>query len=285
VTVHDEAGGEAAPAGLPGLTDLHSHLVPAVDDGAPTLEHALEGVSRMAAQGITRIVTTPHLEGSRTHDAAGLAADLDAVARAFEPVREAVAQHHPDLAIGQAYEVRLDVPDPDLSDPRLRLPGTNVVLVEWAALLVPPSSAQAIERIGEQGVRPLLAHPERYRGLDARIELVDEWRTRGAWMMVNHGSLVGRYGNEARRLAHRLLARGWVDALATDFHGRPQLPLYLEEARAWFEGKDATEAWRLLAVENPARIARGASPLEVSPLPQETGLAARIFRALGGAGG
>jgi protein-tyrosine phosphatase len=285
VTLRADPEDEEVHASVPGLTDLHSHLVPAVDDGAPDLEHAMEGIARMAAAGITRIVTTPHIDGARTHDAAGLAAELDAVDRAFEPVRAAVAEHHPGLAIGQAYEVRLDVPDPDLSEPRLRFPGTDVVLVEWAALQVPPSSVQAMEGLVRQGIRPLLAHPERYRGLDARIELVAEWRGRGALMMVNHGSVVGRYGNEAQRLAHRLLARGWVDALATDFHGRPRLPLYLQESRGWFEAQGADEAWRLLAVENPTRIARGEAPLEVIPVRREEGFAARVFRALGGTRG
>ncbi len=277
-----ELEGDERSAAIPGITDLHSHLVPGVDDGAPTLEHALEGIARMASKGVIRIVTTPHVDGSRTHDPDGLAADLDAVHRAFEPVRTAAAEHHPGLALGLACELRLDVPDPDLGEPRLRFPGTDVVLVEWAALQVPPSSVQAMERLSGQGVRPLLAHPERYRGLDARIERVGEWRERGAWMMVNHGSLVGRYGNEAMRLAHRLLARGWVDALATDFHGRPNLRLYLDEARGWFEARKAMDTWNLLAVENPARIARGETPLEVIPVRGMDGFAARILRALGG---
>jgi protein-tyrosine phosphatase len=265
-----------------GLTDLHSHLVPAVDDGAPSLEHAMEGIGRMVEAGVTRIVTTPHLDASLTMDPARLTEHLDAVAAAFAPVAAASATAWPELDLGQAYEVRLDVPDAVFSDPRLCLPGTQVALVEWAALRAPPESTRALEALMAQGVRPLLAHPERYRGQGDRIELAGAWREAGAWFLVNHGSLAGRYGPEAQTLAERLLARGWVDALTTDFHGRPRLSLYIDESRSWFEARDALDSWRLLTADNPARIARGEAPIEVVAIRRPEGFADRVRRVLGG---
>jgi protein-tyrosine phosphatase len=266
----------------PGIVDLHSHLVPGVDDGAPTLEDALEGIDRMVGRGVTHLVTTPHLDASLVRDSSRLAEVLDAVDRAFVPVVEMARERHPALRLERAHEVKLDLPNPDLSEPRLRLPGTDVVLVEWPGLQIPPRTTEALEGIMAGGVRPLLAHPERYRRLEAYPDLPLAWKEAGAWLVVNHGSVVGRYGKEAQRNALHLLARGWVDALATDFHGRPHLSLYLERSRRWFEARGAGDAWRFLVEENPARIARGEAPLSVPPVQGAEGLLSRLRSALGG---
>lgn len=270
------------------IVDLHSHLVPGVDDGAPTLEDALEGIARMVERGVTHLVTTPHLDASVARDPARLEEVLARVDGAFAPVVEAARERFPHLRLERAHEIKLDLPDPDLSHPGLRLPGTQVVLVEWPGLQIPPRTTEVLADLVSGGVRPLLAHPERYRRLDAYPELPEAWREAGAWLLVNHGSVVGRYGKEAQRSAHRLLAHGWVDALATDFHGRPHLGLYLERSRQWFEGRNAADAWRFLVEENPARIARGEEPLVVPPVASSGGLSggviSRLRSAFGGRG-
>lgn len=267
-----------------GIVDLHSHLVPGVDDGAPTLEDALEGIERMVDRGVVRLVTTPHLDASVATSPARLDHALAPVAEAFARLQQAVLARYPALSLGLAHEVKLDLPDPDLSDPRLRLPGTSVVLVEWPGLQVPPRSAEVLGELSAAGIQPLVAHPERYRRLGARPELPGEWREAGAWLLVNHGSLVGRYGREAEQCAQDLLSRGWVDALATDFHGRPQLSLYIERARSWIERRGGQDLWDLLTRENPGRIADGRAPLPVPPLAVgEPGLLDRIRMAFRGA--
>jgi len=278
---HREGVGREGEAS-PGYVDIHSHLVPGVDDGSPTLEDALEGLDRMVSRGVSRVVTTPHLDASLTRTPGLLQSVLDRMDEAFEALRTAAAARHPSLVLDRAHEVKLDIPDPDLSEPRLRYPGTRVVLVEWPGLQIPPGTARVLEELVEAGVQPLIAHPERYRGLEAHPGLPAAWRQAGAWLLVNHGSLVGRYGKEAERNATRLLALGWVDGMATDFHGRPTLELYLERARSWFELRGAEEAWQLLSSENPSRMASGRAPLEVPPVVSPDGLIRRIRSALGG---
>lgn len=258
------------------LTDLHSHLVPGVDDGARTREDALEGIGRMVKVGIRRIVTTPHLEGRLTLDPAAFSARMERVDPAWERLRTAVGKRFPEVELHRGHEVLLDTPDPDLSDPRVRLAGTSWVLVEWPRLQVPPGSTRAVARLGGSGVRPIIAHPERYAGLDDTLELVGEWRVEGALLQVNHGSLVGRYGPEARRRAILLLRRGWVDLLATDFHGRSHLRLYVREAEAALREAGGGEQWRMLTSLNPARIVQGGTPLPVPPLSLEGGLWRRM---------
>lgn len=260
----------------PAFVDLHSHLVPGVDDGARTLEESLEGVGRMRDAGISRIVTTPHLDGSLTRQPSALEARLAAVDEAFESLEEAAKRRFPDLELRRGHEVMLDVPDPDLTDPRLRLGRTNYVLVEWPRLRVPPGTVETVRKLQGSGLRLVIAHPERYHGMAERLRLAEMWRSEGAVLQVNYGSLVGRYGPEARTLAFRMLERGWVDCLSTDFHGRPHLDLYLPRAGALFEERDAEEQFRVLAAVNTGRIMKGEDLLDVGPIPPDRRLWSRL---------
>jgi protein-tyrosine phosphatase len=263
------------------LTDLHSHLVPGVDDGARTIEDVLEGVGRMVARGVGRIITTPHLDASLTQDPELLNRVLAPVDEAWEAARAAVAERFPALEFRRGHEILLDVPDPDFSDPRVRLAGGPVALVEWPGLQIPPSTTRVLGEFREAGIRPLIAHVERYRGFDADLSLPSQWREEGAWLQMNYGSLVGRYGSDVRHTAIRLLEEGWVDCMASDFHGRPHLRLYIEEARRVFEELDAMEEWTLMAAINPHRISGGEEPRPVRPIPFPRTVLARLKEFFG----
>jgi protein-tyrosine phosphatase len=244
-------------------TDLHSHLVPGVDDGSRNLEEALEGIARMWALGYTHLVTTPHLDASLTRDGIGFAARMTEVDEALEMLRASVSERHPDLTVSRGHEIRLDRPDPDLSDPRLRLGESDVVLIEWPAMAVPPETPAVLRGLRDQGVRPMIAHPERYRGYGPDLGIVARWREEGGLLQMNLGSLTDRYGSGVRAAALRLLEHGLVDCLASDFHGRPHLPFFFDEARAVFEEADALQAWDVLTLTNPDRIIRGEEPWAV----------------------
>jgi protein-tyrosine phosphatase len=250
----------------PRVGDLHSHLVPGVDDGARSVEEALEGVERMVANGIGLIVTTPHLNASLTRDTDRLEEDLGKVDAAWQGLAERVSERFPDLEFFRGHEVMLDVPDPDLTDSRLRLAGTSFVLVEWPRLQIPPQTERVIARIVESGYRPIIAHPERYVGIKQDLAVAAAWRKAGAHLQVNHGSFSGRYGPDARGVAIELMARGWADYLSSDFHARAHLHIHLTDAEQFFAANGGQEQFHILTISNPARVIRGEAPLSVTPL-------------------
>lgn len=269
----------------PAYGDLHSHLVPGVDDGARSVDDALEGVRRMVGAGVRRIVTTPHFDGSLTLDGDAFASRMQRMDEAWQTVREAVGEAYPDLDFRRGHEVMLDLPDVDLSDERLRLGGTSFVLVEWPRLQVPPSTFRVLERIRFGGLVPIVAHPERYGGIRPGMEEIRRWREAGAFLQVSHGSLVGRYGERIRRRAFRILEQGWADYLSSDFHGRPQLELYIDRARSALEDVGGDEQFSILASTNPERLFDDEMPLPVPPLPLERGFWDRLRELFGGEAG
>lgn len=256
--------------------DLHSHLIPGVDDGARTVDDALEGIGRMVRAGVGAVVTTPHLQASVTLDREGLDREMAVMDRGWAEVSAVVADAWPDLVFRRGFEIRLDVPELALEDERIRMAGTRWVLVEWDRMQVPPGTSAVLEWLREGGLRPLIAHPERYSSTRDRVAEAREWRAGGAYLQVNLGSLVGRYGNRARTRALRLLREGLVDVLATDFHGRPHLELHLEPVAERFRRLDAHEHLALLTSTNPRRILEDEEPLIVPPLPADAGFWGRV---------
>jgi len=276
-------GGGADPAPF---TDLHTHLIPGVDDGARDGAEAVGALRELTAAGARAVVATPHLEAALTSDPDRLAARLEELEEGWTRLLRAAREANlGDLRLERGAEIALDAPDPDLSDPRLRLAGTPYVLVEFPRLEVPPFATRRIRAVSEAGWRPILAHPERYAGLGENPEAVEAWRAAGAHLQVNAGSLLGQFGREARALAWALLERGVVTLLSTDHHGRG--PVRVAEVRAAIAereeegdgqaGRRGTTAdgavgdrARLLLETNPGRILEGRSPMAVPPLPERS---------------
>jgi protein-tyrosine phosphatase len=260
-----------------GLGDFHNHLVPGVDDGSRTLEDALEGLGRMVAIGFGRIVTTPHFDASLLQREPARAEEyLVRVGEGWRAVAKAARERFPELEFSRGQEVRLDVPDCDFSDERLRLGGTSFVLVEWPRFQIPPETVAVLSRFRAQGVRPIVAHPERYAGAARELGLLAEWKRAGAYLQMNYGSLVGRYGPEVRTSAFTLLQEGLIDYLCTDFHGRPQLGLYTTEAIQKLEELGAQEQLQVLGGANPQRMFRDEAPLPTPRLPSERGFWGKV---------
>lgn len=265
------------------LVDIHNHLVPGVDDGARDVDAVLDSIERMTRNGIRRVITTPHLEGSLSLDPDRLERRLDTVTRAWEGAAQAIGEHFPEVEYRRGHEVLLDVPNVDLSDSRMRMAGTSFVLVEWPRLQLPPGTVPVLQRIRDRGYRPIVAHPERYHGMGNALHVAEQWREVGAHLQVNYGSLVGRFGSEAQSTAYRLLRRGWADYLASDFHGHTRLKLYKSEAWGALQELGAEESLTYLCRVNPGRILTEDLPLPVPPLPAERGFWAKLKSMLQGA--
>jgi len=252
-------------------TDFHSHLIPGVDDGAADLSASRAAVAAMARDGVATAITTPHFDGSLTLTPPMAEHRLAQIDTAFASLVEDAEVAACGVRLLRGVELMLDVPEPDVSDPRLRLNGGRFVLVEDPALQLPLSHADyAVRALRDKGWQPVLAHPERYRNVEESLEQLLALRYAGAFFQVNAGSLVGYHGDGPKRRAAALLARGWAEYASSDYHGRGAPAV--AAARAALAAAGAAEQADLLFCENPARLVRDESPLAVPPIQPRSGI-------------
>jgi protein-tyrosine phosphatase len=242
------------------MIDVHTHLLPGVDDGSPSVEVSVPVLERFAAEGVETVVCTPHLRASAAeraphHEHAAILERLRGAAPAV-----------PRLALG--WEIMLDAPGVDLTDRRLTLAGSTAVLVEFPRMALPPRAIDELYRIRMSGVVPVVAHPERYRCTTA---MVTEWRRVGAVMQLDAAALFARgpMGDRAREL----LAEGLYDLAASDTHGDPRS---LAPARQWLIEAGASEAAELLMKTNAARLLADQPVLPVPAVRPPRSLADRL---------
>ncbi len=248
------------------MIDLHSHLLPGVDDGARTAAIAADVLRRFATDGVRLVVCTPHLRASRAH-----LAPAETCAERLQSLMQ-VAPEGLGLACG--WEIMLDEPGTDLRAPHLALSGSSAVLVELPRGLAATHAAAELFRLSMSGLVPVLAHAERYTGTTPSI--VREWRASGAVIQVDATSLCGN--GERGRLARELLAEGLADVLASDNHGDARA---LAPARRWLCEHGAAEQATLLTETNPERLLRNEPVLPVPPAPVRDGTLARLREVFG----
>lgn len=246
------------------MIDIHSHLLPGVDDGSPSLDVSIPVLQRFAAQGVTVLVCTPHLNASQ------------AASAPYAHHRELLTQLQagaPDgLELRLGWEIMLDSPGVDLTAPEFCLGASGALLVEFTRGGLPRGATNELRRIARSGRTPILAHPERYFG--CTLDLVREWRALGVVIQTDASVLMGRGG--PAELANAMLANGLIDILASDNHGDGRS---LGAARDWLIERGADVQMDLLLRANAERVLDDEDPLPVPPL--QSGLLGQIKRIFG----
>jgi protein-tyrosine phosphatase len=249
------------------MIDIHSHLLPAVDDGSPSIEVSVAVLTEFAEHGVDRVICTPHLKASRIDDIAH-----EAYAARFA---ELVAAAPPRPALARGWEIMLDIPGADLRPRSLSLGGSSAALIEFPHTGVPQGATQELYRLRMSGIVPVLAHPERYFG--CTIEMVREWRQLGVVMQVDGLALIA--GGPMGRLARALLENGLADCLASDNHGDSRS---LAGARQWLIEMGAVEQAELLTSVNARRLLANESVIPVGPVRLHQSLMRRLKSFLRG---
>lgn len=247
------------------MIDIHTHLLPGVDDGSPTLVHSATVLARLRSDGVQGLVCTPHLNASQA-----AMAPFDAHGALLAQLRTMAPA---DLVLHPGFEIMLDVPGADLSDDRLGLGGSRARLVEFPRRGLPANATDELLRIRSEGLVPVVAHPERYRG--ATVQTIDLWRELGAVIQCDAMALLG--GGPMTDFARAMLAAGQVDILASDNHGDRRTQAV---AVTWLSEIGGEEQARLMTNENPALLLAGAPLRPVKPVSMHRGVFDRLRQLL-----
>ena len=230
--------------------DIHTHIVPGVDDGADSLEESLEMISQMREQGVLNIVATPHYPDGKT----------EKIKDAFDMLKKSVEDKYPDMKLYLGNEL-LNGPGviEALKDKKaLTIADTKYILVEFL-----PGDSQrkiysALREYILEGYIPIVAHVERYEALHKNYDFLDEIINMGAYIQMNTESLVGGMFDRRAAYCRKLLENGYIHFLGSDCHGaqkrRPLMKHAIEKLKPGFVNSKLAEK---ILFENPIKMLDG----------------------------
>jgi protein-tyrosine phosphatase len=193
------------------MVDMHSHILPGIDDGAQNTEESIYLIQKMMALGIKKIIATPHImidyyrNTAETINSALNILKAELVKQGIDIKVEAAAEHMFD----EGFETKIDANE-------LMLMQGGYVLFELSFISKPPNLIPIIQKIIDKGYKPILAHPERYPFLT--IDELKNIRSWGCNLQLNSTSLTGYYGAEVKKAAEALVDDQMIDFISSDMH-------------------------------------------------------------------
>jgi len=210
----------------PFQVDVHSHLVPGIDDGVQTVDEALTLLAQFQAMGYRHIITTPHIMGDYYRNTP------ETVLGGLQQVKQALNENSQlSITISAAAEYYLDEYLLELvtGKAELLLFGQKYLLFETGFLNQPALMHEFVFNVQSRGIKPVLAHPERYIWLQDFPEKIEELHNRGVLFQINLTSLTGYYSKTAKKLAEKLLEGNYVSFAGSDCHNNKHMGV-LQEA-------------------------------------------------------
>lgn len=241
------------------MIDIHSHILPEVDDGPKSWDVSVEMCRIAAADGITHIVATPH-SNDRYHF------DFDYLTHLVQHLQELIG-HSPRLVLGCDFHLSYDNLQSVLAHPeRYTIASSRYLLVELSDFSIPVQVADCFLKLGDLGVTAVITHPERNAILRQSPQRVIEWVELGCAVQITANALTGFWGPRVARVATWLLEHEAVHVIASDAHDAKHRVPVLSEARDAAAEICGAEIARALVETNPGAILSG-QPLPYSPKP------------------
>lgn len=206
-------------------TDMHSHLIPGIDDGSPDVEASVSLIKGFVALGYKKIITTPHILWEMYPNTPQI------IQKGLADVKAALAVENIQMEISAAAEYFIDehfVQALQQKEPLLTLKD-NMVLVEISTITAPFDFKEVLFEMQMQNYQPVIAHPERYIYLKNNKSIFEDLKDAGCLLQLNLFSLIGHYGISVQELAEYLIKKDYYDFVGTDLHHAKHLPL-LEKA-------------------------------------------------------
>lgn len=244
------------------MIDLHCHILPGIDDGAPDLAVAMAMARAFVADGVSVVACTPHI-------LPGLYANTGSkIRKAVTELQQALDEHGIPLRLVTGADNHI-VPNfvAELrSGHLLSLADTQYVLVEPPHHIPPPRMEDLFFGLLVAGYVPILTHPERLTWIKAHYASVQRMAHNGVWMQITAGSLAGAFGRNAQYWGERMLDEGCAHILATDAHDVDRRPPNLSRGRELAAKRVGDLEAQNLVEMRPAGVLRNEPPAQL-PLP------------------
>lgn len=230
--------------------DIHSHILPGVDDGAQNLEEAVSMIRVAYKEGTRNILLTPHYEKGKNRYT------KEELNIRFEELRKAVESEFPDMNLYLGNEILYaDGIVEDLKNGLIQtMNDTKYVLVEFNIRISYNELYQAIRKITNARFRPIIAHVERYRCLFKQIDRIDELVSMEAYLQMNISSVYGGLLDENARWCKKLVREEYISFFGTDAHDLDDRAPYIRDYTGWIEKKCGIDLLEQIFVDNPMKM-------------------------------
>ena len=231
------------------MVDIHSHILPALDDGSSNLDESIAMVRMAAESGTTAIVGTPHASPHYRFQPEAVTQRAAELAAAVPEVR---------IYTGCDFHLSFDNIQDALHNPRkYTINHTQYLLVEFPDMIAFNTTPQIFEELRRYGMIPIITHPERNVYLQQKIEDLKRWVEQGAYVQVTAQSFLGLFGHKARDFAHELMKRGLVHFVASDAHDLQKRTTKLRESFDHVASKYGRETAESVFIRNPTAVIEG----------------------------
>lgn len=194
-------------------TDIHSHLIPGIDDGAATPEDSISMILQLQEMGFEAVITTPHIKSDYYPN------DSETILSGLEKLNNELCKRGIHMPVSAAAEYYVDERFMELLDKKdLLTVHKNEVLIEFSFVFEPMRLSEILFQIQAKGYKPILAHPERYNYYQKNPEIFQLLKERGCYLQLNALSMTGYYGKTVKETAERLLAGQLYDYCGSDMH-------------------------------------------------------------------
>lgn len=238
------------------MIDIHCHILPCLDDGPEDMETSLAMARDALGQGITTVIATPHCIPEVFFN------ERNAVMEAVMNFQNRLEREGIPLRVipGMEVHLTLDVPQRLAGGSALTVGDLGKhVLLELPLSTVPGYTEQVIFEIMLKGIVPIIAHPERNKGIAGNPQLLHRLLEKGCLVQVTSGSLTGEFGQRIQKLTKEFLQLGWVDFIATDAHHPVKRAPLMKQAYLIASELMGEETANKLVLDNPWRLLKGES--------------------------
>jgi protein-tyrosine phosphatase len=235
------------------MIDIHHHLLWGLDDGSTSVENSIAMAKMAVADGITHVVCTPHANGQYVYEP-------QVVAQKIDELQWMLDEKKIPLKLGRGCDFHMsydNIQEAKLKPARFSVNGLGYLLVELPDYGLSQGLTETFYQLRLAGLTPILTHPERNSTLQADHRRLVEWLRAGLLIQVTAGSVVGRMGKQAHKMAHQLLSDKWVHFLATDAHNVTSRPPKMQDAFDIVAQKYGPEYAHALCVGNPLAVFMG----------------------------
>lgn len=220
------------------MIDFHSHILPNIDDGSRSMEESINLIREATEAGFTGIISTSHyLQDYYECDEQERRKLIDSIANETAKLSNNIGRQIPKLYLGSEIYITTDMINLLEEKKASTINNTKYVLFELPMNSKPLFVKDVVYKLIECGYRPIIAHPERYSYVKEDIGFVKELKDMGALFQSNYGSIIGMYGNSAKKTVKKLLKENLISFLGSDVHKTGQIyskiPKILKKLNRW----------------------------------------------------